>query len=207
MGGSGSVSLSDDDFEEAAVAIEHELPPPSRLWHRERRQGVGADGFRDHPVLDLEEDDYDPTKPEYVTPATPEEVAKQSRQMLTQQIKCLDRALAFWTGSGSGDCEQITDHYRQVRAELCEEVASPAGIVESLHWDSGAEPTCCAATICRISETLRAERRRSMPFCHYSFNGDTLFAPEAKAPAKKRRTGNLGSFISSEMQEFAGLAN
>lgn len=75
-----------------------------------------------YTAVDPEEDDYDPTKPEFVSPASREQVEEANRQLVEQQIARLESTLVKRRALKPG----LLHHYERVLSDMTESI-SPEG--------------------------------------------------------------------------------
>lgn len=71
------------------------------------------------------DDDYDPTKPEYTTPATPDEVEHAHLELLEQQIAKLEMLLSRW--QPDAHAPHVFHHYQRILAEMRHEASHGHG--------------------------------------------------------------------------------
>jgi hypothetical protein len=69
------------------------------------------------PILDPDDDPYDPRSPEYIIPASPEEVILEQAALLKQQAACLQASLNRRSRENS-ESLRVVEHYSQVLADM-----------------------------------------------------------------------------------------
>lgn len=83
------------------------------IQHRRRLQEIAKS---------VDEDPYDPRKPEYILPTTAQEYQEWATQMRHQQADCLEAAVVARERDAVPSEAGVLDHYLAVAAELREEI-------------------------------------------------------------------------------------
>jgi len=116
--------LAATEYLEKGAPLQSELQHHGELRPSEQASEPDESAEPVWPALAQEEDDYDPRSPEYVQPATSEEVVGERLRLLQQQISHLKVALVtrreLFDDSSDG-ANDVLEHYQRVLADMVKE--------------------------------------------------------------------------------------
>jgi len=146
------------------------------------------------------DDDYDPRKPEYIIPATEEQMTRTNIEVLGKQIAQLEDVLKSRQAESNPKTYQ---HYEQVTAELHYEAGQLAGSGRSSHLQMQSDPAKQPdEAVNNGPKTVTDASIRSAPDPASSFN----IVPPDDEPLRANRVNGSGRLHSLGEQHAASIS-